>query len=227
MADLEMTEDNFSKLQADNTKMIQDAANNTAMVNDLKASVEGLENKSRELLGKLADGKKTAEEERLTAAKTSGDIEAIENSWKDKLSDSDKRYTDNDSKWEKAFNDVTIKREALAMAVDIAMDGSAEALTGLIEKRMVNEFQEDGSYKTRILDKDGKPSAMTKDDLVTEIYELKAWAPLLKGSQANGSGEVHTRGVKDTSKTIKRDAFNALTSVEQNSLITDGVVPTD
>jgi len=224
--ELEMNEDNFSKLQADNAKFIQDAANNTSIINDLKTSVEGLENKSRELLGKLADGKKTAEAERLTAAKTSGDIESIENSWKEKLAAETGSRDDTINEYKSLVNKMTVGTESLKLATDLAVEGSASALLPHIKNRLSVEIV-DGEPKIRVLGADGKPSALTLEELGHEISETKSLAPLISGSKANGSGEVHTRGVKATSKTIKRDAFNALTPQEQNATIAEGIMPTD
>lgn len=227
MADeLEMNEDNFAALQADNAKLIQDAANNTSTVNDLKASVEGLENKSRELLGKLADGKKLAESERLNAAKTNGDIESIENSWKEKLATETGSRDDTINEYKSLVNKMTVGEESLKLATDLAVEGSASALLPHIKNRLSVEIV-DGEPKIRVLGQDGKPSALTLEELGHEISETKSLAPLISGSKASGSGEVHTRGVKSTSKTIKRDAFNALSPIEQNASIEAGVMPTD
>ena len=227
MADaLEMNEDNFTKLQADNAKLIQDAASNTATVNDLQASVEGLENKSRELLGKLADGKKAAETERLNAAKTNGDIESIENSWKEKLTAETASRDETIGEYKSLVNKMTVGAESLKLASELAVEGSASALLPHIKNRLSVEIV-DGEPKIRVLGADGKPSALTLEELGHEISETKSLAPLISGSKASGSGEVHTRGVKTTSKTIKRDAFNALSPSEQNASIADGVMPTD
>jgi hypothetical protein len=49
-------------------------------------------------------------------------------------------------------------------------------------------------FQTRILDREGKPSAFTIDDLKKEILANKEFSPILKASNATGGGASGARG---------------------------------
>lgn len=166
----------------------------------LQESVAKLEAKNKELLQARADAKKAADKasddaRKATedAARKSGDVEALEKSWREKLESETK---DRDAKltaYEQMINKMTVGAEAQRMASDLAVPGSADVLLPHIERRLTVEVK-DGIPVVRVIDKDGKPSALSIDDLKKEIEGNPAFAPLIIGSKANGSGGVGGKG---------------------------------
>lgn len=77
---------------------------------------------------------------------------------------------------------------ASGIAKDIAIDeGAAELLTDTIARRLTVEMV-DGSPLTRVLSADGKPSAMTPDELKNEYFTNERYAGIMRASDASGGG---------------------------------------
>jgi hypothetical protein len=191
----------------------------------MAASIAALEGKNRELLKEKADGKKLADQTKLDNAKTSGDMEALEQSWKDKYTNRETELTNELTGYQKMISDSTSGQQAVMLAAEMSIPGSADVLLPHIKNRLTTEIQ-DGKPVLRVLDSQGKPSAMSVDDLKKEIESNPAFAPLLIGSKASGGGSI-TQGGKTTGKTMLRSKFNALSNAEQDAFVVDGGIPVD
>jgi hypothetical protein len=191
----------------------------------MAASIAALEGKNRELLKEKADGKKLSEQTKLDNAKTSGDMEALEQSWKDKYTSRETELTNELTGYQKMISDSTSGQQAVMLAAEMSIPGSADVLLPHIKNRLTTEIQ-DGKPVLRVLDSQGKPSAMSVDDLKKEIESNPAFAPLLIGSLASGGGSI-TQGGKTTGKTMLRSQFNALSHRDQDAFVVDGGIPVD
>jgi hypothetical protein len=191
----------------------------------MAASIAALEGKNRELLKEKADGKKLSEQTKLDNAKTSGDMEALEQSWKDKYTSRETELTHQLDGYQKMISDSTSGQQAVMLSAEMSIPGSADVLLPHIKNRLTTEIQ-DGKPVLRVLDSQGKPSAMSVDDLKKEIESNPAFAPLLIGSLASGGGSI-TQGGKTTGKTMLRSKFNALSNAEQDAFVVDGGIPVD
>lgn len=147
------------------------------------------------------------------AARKSGDVEAIENSWKEKLDKANTEAATTISGLQSVIQDVTIGAAATTMASELALDGSANVLKPHISDRLKMEMR-DGVPHITVL-KDGKPSALTLNDLREEISNDAGFAPILKGSSASGSGGAGQGNKTHTGKTMKRSEFDKLTPSEK------------
>jgi hypothetical protein len=77
---------------------------------------------------------------------------------------------------------------ASGIAKDIAIDeGAAELLTDAIARRLTVEMV-DGKPLTRVVSADGKPSAMTPDELKKEYFTNERFAGIMRASDASGGG---------------------------------------
>jgi hypothetical protein len=165
----------------------------------LRESVGKLEAKNRELLEEKAKAKQAAEQAALETAKKSGDLEALETSWRQKLEstqgDAQQRIRD----LEQMITRITSGAEARKLAADLALPGHSDLLLPHIERRLSTEVR-DGKPEIRVLDKDGKPTAMSLDDLRKEIETTPVFAPILSGSRANGAGVPGNGSGKATKK---------------------------
>ena len=181
----------------------QEATTEASTPEDWKAAQESiakLEAKVAELLGetKAERDKRRAAEEAATkqaeeAARKAGDVEALEKSWSEKLTAREaelKQEMDQRDSWVK---ELTVGQTATSLAADLAVQGSASVLLPHIKSRLGTDVR-DGKPTTVVLDKDGKPSAMTINELKNEFANDPAFAPLIVGTKASGPGGVGGKG---------------------------------
>jgi len=168
---------------------------------------------------------KKAAEDAAEAARKGGDIEAIEASWQGKLDKLTSDYEASISSLNKIINDVTVGATATSIASELALDGSASVIEPHIQSRLVMELRENKPHITVL--KDGRPSALTLEELKAEIGEIPAFAPILKGSSASGGGNANAGGGGGNSggKQMKRSDFDSLNPLERSKFISEkGVV---
>ena len=153
--------------------------------------------RAKERLQELEEEQRKAREEaekaREEAARKSGDTEALERSYQEKIekiqAEMDKQLQQRDAMLHKQ----TVTSVAKSMASEIAVQGSAKALEPHIQSRLQMEMR-DGEPKTVVLDDKGQPSAMTVEELREEISNDPAFAPLIAGSKASGGGASGGKG---------------------------------
>jgi len=214
MAD-EITKEQFDKLQSDLTASIEASKG-------FQESITKLEENNKALLGEKAAAKKAAQESQEEDAKKSGDVEALEKSWQDTLTAETSSRDEKLTAYQKTISDMTAGSAARKMAAELALPGSADVLLPHIKGRLSVDMDGD-SPLVRVLDKDGKPSAMSIDDLRKEIEANKAFAPLLLGSMASGSGDVGKKG-SSTSKSVTREEFDSMDHVARSTFAKEGGV---
>jgi hypothetical protein len=119
-------------------------------------------------------------------ARRAGDIETLEKSWKEKLSAQKTEYEGKLVQKDRFIQSTLVDSVAMSLAAELSGDNAALLLPH-ITPRLIAEL---GGEKplTRILDKDGKPSAMSVEDLKKELSANKAFAPLIIASKASGGG---------------------------------------
>ena len=184
----------------------------------LQESVAKLEAKNKELLQARADAKKAADDAMAEAARKNGDVDAIDKSWADKYSTREKELLSQLAERDGAITKITVGSEAQRLASELALPGSADVLQLHIERRLSVEIK-DGQVIRRVLDKEGKPSAMSIEDLRKEFDSNPAFAPLIVGSKANGSGGVGGKGNPTAVKTVTRAEFDAMSQKDRSSFV--------
>ncbi|MEM1189936.1 MAG: hypothetical protein AAGI72_15495 [Pseudomonadota bacterium] len=145
------------------------------------------EDRARGLQEKLDAIDKDNKEAKDKNARDKGDVEALEKSWQEKLTNRETELNGKIESLEGSLRTVLVDGKAEALAAELAIDGSAAALLPHIKARLATDMR-DGQMTTVVLDKEGKPSALTVDELKKEIAGEKAFAPLIAGSKASGSG---------------------------------------
>ena len=131
------------------------------------------------------------------AAKKSGDTEALEKSWTEKLTAREQELQAEINRRDGWLKEMTVGRTAESMAAELAVQGSAVVLARHIQDRLSSEIR-DGRPVTVVLDTEGKPSAKTLDELKAEFSGNAAFAPLIAGNKASGSGGIHGKGGAQT-----------------------------
>lgn len=156
--------------------------------------VDGLKKKVDELLTEKKEAAKRAKEAEESAARIaeeaarkSGDTEALEKSWQEKLTKRERELQAQIEAMQGSVTAMTVDNVAAKLASELALPGSADLLIPHIKSRLAAE-QRDGRYVTVVKDADGKPSASSIDDLKNEFASNPAFAPVIVGSKATGGG---------------------------------------
>jgi len=196
-------------------------------IEDSTSSIEKLTQKNRELIQAEKEEKKRAKEAQEAAAaaaeeaaKKSGDVDALEKSWREKMKNETSARDNLLEEYKGMLKKMTVGASAQKLAAELAIPGSAPALLPHISKRLSVEVI-DGNPLVRVLDTNGAPSALSLEDLKKEISTVPAFAPLLVGSRATGTGEVG-KGGSTGGATIGRVAFDGMGAAEKMKFIKDG-----
>ena len=153
--------------------------------------VSGLKAKLDELLGEKKEAKRKADEaaaeaKRIAeeAARKNGDLEAIENSWKEKYANRENELNEQLKAHQQRIYGLTVGQQATELASKLAVTGSASVLLPHIQNRITL----DENNNIRVLDSQGKPSAMTIDELAIEFRNNPAFKPLIAANPSSGGG---------------------------------------
>lgn len=144
---------------------------------------------------KDAEAKAKELEEKLAGlegddARKKGDIAAIDKSWQGKLDEAKKAHKEDVAKYQGAFKKRYIDAEANAIATKISKVPSL--LSRVIRERLTVDF--DGDEPTvRVLDAEGKASALTLEDLQKEIVANAEYADIIIASKASGGAGKTTK----------------------------------
>jgi len=142
----------------------------TQQVSDLKAQLDTLTEERDDI---------------LKGAIPKGDVEKLENSYKEKLAKREKELSDQISALTGNLQTMLVDNVAQSMAGKISK--APELMMPHIKARLKAEFNE-GKAVTRVLDKDGNPSAFSIEELQKEFVANPSFAPIIIGSRASGSG---------------------------------------
>ncbi len=194
-----------------------------------KEDLSGLKNKVDELLRekkaasqKAREAAEEADAARLEAAKKGNDTEALDKSWQEKFNAREIELKKELESLSGTLVKLTSGQTATKIAAEIAVQGSADVLLPHLERRLKTEFR-DGSPVTVVLDKDGKPSAMSIDELKAEFQNSAAFAPLIVGTKANGAGrtggnESSGAGVNE----VSRSEFDRMNQAQRANFAKNG-----
>lgn len=114
------------------------------------------------------------------------DVEALEGSWKSKLTEATTKAKEREAKLLQQVHGLTIGNTAAQIAAEIST--APDLMRGEIERRLAVEETEDGRVVVRVKGADGKPSALTLDEFKNELKGDKRYAPIIIGSKASGGG---------------------------------------
>lgn len=113
------------------------------------------------------------------------DVEALERSYKEKLEKSEKEYSGRIQEAEGSLRSMLVDNVATKLANEIST--VPELMSGAISARLTTEIV-DGKATTRVLDQNGKPSALTVEELKKEFVANEKFSSIIVGSNASGSG---------------------------------------
>ena len=178
---------------------------------------EGLKKKNQELLDELKGFKRTQKEkddqlakEREELLAKNGDVEALRKSYEDKIGKFSTEFSEKEKSYQQQLQRLTVGQAATTLAAELAIPGHAMALLPHIQPRLALELRE-GVPVTVVIGLDGKPSAMTIEELKAELAATQVLAPLIAASKAAGGGASGGgNGGGAAKKAITRTQFDSL-----------------
>jgi hypothetical protein len=175
----------------------------------------GLKKKNDELLGEKKAAKDNAaeaetERQRISdeASKKSGDVEALEASWANKVKVLETSHSDKIAPLLSTIEKLTVGAAASDIAARIAIDPDASVnISDYLRSRLRLDMA-DGKTSIQVLDGEGKASATTLKELEAQVAELPRFKHVIKGNQASGGGAANASGGAVNSK--KRSEMSAV-----------------
>lgn len=153
---------------------------------------DGMQTKLNTLLDETKQAKKDkaeaeakAKTEAEEAARKNGNVEALEKSWGEKLAQAEAASKAQIAKYHDQVSKLMVTNEAQALSSKL-FGKNAALLQHHVVGRLALEQGENGEFKTRVLDKDGKVSALTLADLEKEFSGREDFKPLLVTTKATG-----------------------------------------
>lgn len=183
-----------------------------------------LEKNNAELLAEKKKAKEAADAAILEAAKKGGDVEALEKSWQAKLKAREDELAGEVGQYKQMVTGLTVGATAATFAAEVFGD-HAELMMPHVNKRLTTEIVE-GQARVRVLDAQGKPSAMTVDELKSEFRNNAKFASFVVASKASGGGARGTGGGGEVA-TMPRKQFEAMTPAQKVELSKKGIKLTD
>ncbi len=170
-------------------------------VSGLKSKVEELLKESKEAKAAKKAAEDAANKAAQEAATKSGDVEAINASWQTKYDTDLAAAKGQVEEFQGMLHKEKVHSKAVELATTLAVPGSADVLLPHIMKRLSMEIK-DGKAVAVVKDNEGKPSALTVDELGKEIASSPAFAPLIVATHATGGGAngADGRAVKSNPK---------------------------
>ena len=157
-------------------------------IDGLKASRDALlaEKKEQQRLAQEAEAEKLRiEREALEeAARQKGDWQALEDSYKAKLAEKETEFSTQAETLRKQVYKLTVGDQALKLASEISKSHAIGIMTPFIEQRLTL----DENNNVRVLDLQGKPSAMTIDDLKQEFKASAMFQDIVVANNSSGGG---------------------------------------
>jgi len=118
-----------------------------------------------------------------------GDVERLEQSYKDKYAKEEQKLKDRIALLNTSLEAHMLDGQARKIAADMALKPEyIDALLPHIRNRLKLEESESGAHSVRVLDKEGAISASSLSDLDKEVRANPALGPLIAGSKSTGGG---------------------------------------
>lgn len=143
--------------------------------------------KAKKLEDELKAYRDKEEDSKDNDAKKKGDIDALENSWKDKNKKLKESKDAEISKLKGHLSNILVDKEAESLAKDIS--SHPKLLLPYLKQRLQADLDGDVPA-TRILDADGKPSALSLNELKDEFRANPDFSAVITASKASGGAKA-------------------------------------
>ena len=159
-----------------------------------KNARQAAEKQVKDLLGRAEKVQEELDEIRRGAI-PKGDVEKLEGSWKDKLN---KLQTEMTAQLDAAYG--TLQKllvDNVAQNLAQKISNAPDLILPHVKARLKAEKTNDG-YVTRVLDGEGKATALTVEELQKELTLDKRFAPIIIAGKASGGGASGGSGSSGT-----------------------------
>jgi hypothetical protein len=191
-------------------------------VSGLKKKLDELMDESKAAKRKAKEIEEAAERERAEALAKSGDVESLRKSYDEKFGKTKIEYETQIQNYQQQLQRLTVGQTATTLAAELAIPGSAPVLLPHIQARLSMEIR-DGQPVTVVMSADGKPSAMTIEELKTELSANPAFAPIIAASKAAGGGASGGgNGGGAAKKAVTRAQFDSMNAVQRTEHLKAG-----
>lgn len=157
-------------------------------IDGLKASRDALlaEKKEQQRIAQEAEAEKLRIEREAMeeAARQKGDWQALEDSYKAKLAEKETEFTSQAETLRKQVYKLTVGEQAIKLAAEISKPHAQAIMSRFIEERLTL----DENNNVRVLDLQGKPSAMTIEDLKQEFKASAMFQDIVVINNSSGGG---------------------------------------
>lgn len=196
--------DEAEELRTANARAREERDEAKRKADEIKARLDALEAERAE------EAERRRQEEQENARKNK-DVDAIEASWQAKLDEAKRKSEEAEARLRDQLQTLLVDNKAADLAAEIST--APKLILPHIKARLKAEL-DGGEVKTRVLDADGKPSALTLDDLKQEFLANDEYAAIIKSSKASGGGASNGNGGGGASG----KSFNDLSEAERVAL---------
>lgn len=195
---LSITKDDHGKLgESEKAHYIEDGEGYRLDVDGVEDTGALKRAKDREVqLRKEAEARAREAQEKLEAlnegaARSSGNVEALDKSWQAKHDKAIAEYQAQIDRFKKATDESL--RVGTARSIAAKISTAPDLLHPHLLSRLAVDY-ESGDAKLRVLDANGQPSAMTPDELAAEFLANKNYSAIMTASKASGGGGANNPG---------------------------------
>lgn len=154
---------------------------------NLRVAAERERDEARGQVTTLTEERDTAKADLETEkGKKGADVQALEQSWQQKLADANKAKDDTVAELSAEIERLLVTNTSTGLAHEIST--VPELFSDVISRRLKVEKGADGKYFTRVLDAAGNPSAATLDDLKKELLATDKYAAIIVSGKGSGGG---------------------------------------
>lgn len=180
---------------------------------ELKRALDRVREEHKVAAKKATDAETELRTIKEGSARASGDIATLEKSWKEKLAANDLLHATELAKRDKHLQSTLVDSVANQLAADLGGENAALLLPH-IKDRLTADLTGDTPL-TRVLDKEGKPSAFSVEDLKKEISGDARFKAVVIASKGSGGGAAGVRPNGGGAPTGQKK-FGELNDAERN-----------
>lgn len=175
------------KLDGDNATLEVDGLEDTGA---LKRAKDREAQEKKEAQAKLKEAQEALAKFEGDDARKNGDIATLEKAWEKKNGDQKAAFEGQLAQKDSFIQTMLVDNKANEIATKISK--SPALILPHIKSRLSADLTGEVPL-TKVLDKDGKVSAMTLDELSKEFVDNAEFAPIIVGNKASGSGAGGTK----------------------------------
>lgn len=184
-------------------------------VEGMQAKLDKLLDEAKQAKAAKAEAEQKAAADADAAARAKGDVEALDKSWSDKLAAANQTAEALKQKYHGQISKLLVENEAAALSARL-FGKKAGLLQHHVTARLALEENENGEFKTRVLDANGKPSASSIDDLYKEFAGNETFKDEIVTTKA--AGPTGALGSAKTQTTDRKNGVETHQERQQRAL---------